>query len=624
MPAEKEKKGGFTQTEWKAIAEWIIAEKERRALDPRRKAKEEIWDEVDRQIEMDPIPNVVPPGSGTKQNWLPETELPLQATALEVNAADARRLKFPRGQEWFSVSANLSDEYLKRWDANRERYAIIGSQPVGMKLDQETANTLVKVTLDHYHRLFDMRSMVDLWDTECIKYGTGIMRIKKVRLDKFFNDFRGTYAKDVQGPAVVPCSIRNVYLDDTPFAVMHEGITMSPGHIRCFYKHYKDVQNAIKEGGPDRGWRTEVIKRLEPESGKDEKDMHLELIEFEGDLVVPHPNRKNPIFLPASCVTVVSGKNQREVVRFKTNDYPFSSYIIGYWQRDDLKTPYGTSPLVKGQTLHEAAVEALNTTMIGAALAARPPGFYDRHDPNFAAKGGPLIYPGAMSPTDSPDAIEFMDPPDVQKLAMVYEMLRKQYEDLTAVNDPRRGGSMRSHTTASASNAEQVRSIARVEDFVAGQEGGPMTTLLYREFEIIKDCLKKPTSIPVDAGGIDGWVRIQGSDLADDVAFRVHGSAGVLDERQKFENFMAGTNASLQLIGLALQLGVQVPIDFNAMIAETYRRAGVNNAGTFIGASASGSSGPPAGTQAGPAISPDIAGIPTNTLTDVSKATGGY
>lgn len=614
----------FTANEWKAIAEWICNEKHRRAEAPRRKELVNIWNEIDRQVAMKPLARIIEQGSGTNSDWLPDTELPLQHTALEVNCADARRLKFPRGQEWFSVSANMSDEYMQRFEKNREKFPMIGGEPVPMKLDQETANTLVKVVVDHYHRLYDLRAMVDLFDVECVKYGTGVMRVKEVRMDKFFNDFRGTIVQDVRGPAIVPCSIRNVYLDDTPFAVMHEGITMSPGHIRCTYKHYKDVQNAIMKGGKERGWRVSVVKLLEPEKGKDEKDNQLEVIEFEGDLVVPHPNRKDPIFLPSCCVTVAAGRNQRQVIRFQPNSYPFSSYIVGYWMRDDLNSPYGTGPLMKGQPLHEAAVECLNMTMTGGALAARPPCWYDRHDPQLTGAGGPRIFPGAVSPTDSPDAVEFMPSPDVAKLMAVYQGLLKQYEDLTGVNDPRRGGGMRSHTTATASEAEQARSIARVEDFVTGQEQGAMTTLLYREYEIIKRVLTKATDIQVDAGGIEGWVKVRASDLADDVAFRVNGSMGVLDEKQKFENFMQGTNASLQLIGLALQLGIQVPIDFNAMIMETYKRAGVNNAGTFIGATASGTTSLPAGTQATPAMEPSIAGVPTNDLTDVSRSTGGY
>jgi hypothetical protein len=215
-----------------------------------------------------------------------------------------------------------------------------------------------------------------------------------------------------------------------------------------------------------------------------------------------------------------------------------------------------------------------------------------------------------MNATDSPDAVEFMEAPDVAKLLQVYLALLKQYEDLTAVNDPRRGGPMRSHTTATAADLEQTRGLSRTDDFVQGQEQGPITSLLYREYEIAKRCLKTAIPVQVDAGGIEGWVRVAAGDLPDDVAFRVHGSAGVLDERTQFESFMQATNAALQVVGVGAQMGIGVPIDFNALVMEIYRRGGVNNAGSFIGANSS---------QAGTAPTPPTAdgGIPANDLTDV-------
>jgi hypothetical protein len=412
------------------------------------------------------------------------------------------------------------------------------------------------------------------------------------------------------GPAVVPCSIKNVYLDDTPLAVMHEGITMSPGHIRCFYKHYKDVQNAIATGGPEKGWRKEVIRRLEPEKGQDENKEHLKLIEYEGDLVVPR-NTGAPIFLPGVIVTVAAGRNATEVVRYLENGYPFPSYIPGYYMRDDLNSPYGTSPLIKGQSVAEAATDCANRLLTAAALAALPPANYDQNDARLTARGGPDIFPGAQNATDAPDSVEFMDAPDVAKLLQVYLSILKQYEDLTAVNDPRRGGPMRSHTTATAADLEQTRGISRTDDFVQGQEQGPITSLLYREYEIAKRCLKTAIPVQVDAGGIEGWVRVAAADLPDDVAFRVHGSAGVLDERTQFESFMQATNAALQIVGVAAQMQTQIPVDWNALVQEIYRRGGVNNAGSFIGANSS-----TAGTA--PAPVPVDAGVPANDLTDVA------
>lgn len=613
----------LSPNDWRLVAEWVRSEKERRKGAPRRKELELIWQEIDRQVAMVPLTKSLQ--SGQKEDWLPDLELPLQFNTLEVNAADARRLKFPRGTEWFTVSSDLTDEYLKRFEQRRDKFPMIGGKPIPMKLDQETANVLVKAVMDHNHRQYDFRAKVDLFDVECLKYGTGVLRTKEVITHKFFNDFRGTTAQSARGPAVVPVSIKNVYLDDTPLAVMHEGITLSPGHIRCYYKKLKDVQNAIVTGGPERGWRQKAVSKLEPEKGQDEKAEHVELIEFEGDLVVPRGTGK-PIFLPASIVTVAAGRNACEVVRFLTNDYPFSSYDIGHYTRDDLDSPYGTCPLIKGQPIQEAATDSLNRLLTAGALAAQPPCFYDNQDPQLTARGGPQIFPGAVSSTDSPDAVKFMDSPDVAALLQVYLGLLKQYEDLTAVNDPRRGGATKSHQSAYAVDLENSRGLARVDDFVQGQEAGPITSILYKEFEITKRCLAKGQDVQVDAGGIEGWVKVAAADLPDKVAFAVHGSAGVLNERQKAEAFTLATNQAIQIAGAAATLGLPVQLDFQRMIQEGYKRVGINNSAEWVGVTTKQAPTVPGAVSEGAAgaapVSGPVAGVPANTLTDVQTALG--
>lgn len=581
---------------------------------------EKYWKEIDRQVAMIPLPREPQPDSKA-EDWLPNTELPLQFNTLEVNCADARRLKFPRGSEWFSVSADISKEYEDRFAKRRESIPIIAGVTAPMELNQETANTLAKSAIDHYHRLYDFRANIDLFDVECLKYGTGILRVKEVSTPKFFNDFRGTRVNSLRGPACVPVSIKTVYLDDTPAMVMMEGITMAPGQIRVLFKKLWDVKNAIRKGGAERGWRQEAVDLLIAAKNRTDLNQDVELIEFEGDLVVPRDSG-GPIFLPGVIVTVAQcSKNPPEVVRYLENDYPFSSYTVGHYMRDALDSPYGTSPLIKGQPLQEAATALLNDIMAAAALAGIPPCFYDKNDPGLTAQGGPRLFPRAMNAVDSPEAVQFMDRPDIVPLVNAYLAIVKQYEDLTAVNDPRRGGGMKSHTTATAMDLDQSRGLARTDDFVQGQLYGPIPSLLYKEYEIVKRVMKTAQQIAIDAGGIEGWASVAAADLPDDVAFMVFGAAGLLNERQGLENFMAATNATLQMIPVSAQLGQPISIDFTRLAQEIYRRANVTNSGTFIGTKAAAGAQPvPPGTEGGPAPSGAAAGIPTNTLTDVARA----
>lgn len=613
MAGEEDKVKALSPADWSKIAEWILAEKERRAMDKRRRSLESIWKEIDRQLAMEPMPRTTL--SGQKQDWFPDIELPLQFDCLEVNAADARRLIFPRGTEWYSVSADLSDDYEKRFQTRRENFPMIGGRPVPMKMDQDTANTLVKAAVDHFHRLYDFRGAVDSFIVENLKYGTGVARVREVVLHKFHHDFRGVRAQSYTGPAVIPCSIKSTWLDDTPLAVMHEGLTVAPGHIRGGWRKLKDVQNAIAVGGPERGWRQAALRKIEAVESQDDKAGCVEYLEFEGDLIVPR-TRGDSIFLPNVEVTVAVGKGGPEVIRFKENKFAFPSYITGTYMRDDLASPYGTSPLMKGQPLQEASTSCMNDLLGAAALAARPPVAYDRNDPELLIRGGPEVYPGSSTPTDSPDAVKMLlDRFDISPLVNAYAGLLKQYEDLTAVNDPRRGGATKSHTTAYANDMEQTRGLSRTDDFVQGLEHGPLTSMLYMEFEIIKSCMKKAQSIQVDASGIEGWIELAAADLPDAVAFRVHGSAGVMNERQQAENFMAATNMTMQLQGIAAQLGQPIAVQFSEIALEVYRRAGINNAAKFVGPTAGGDS---AAAPPGSVVPQAPSGLPANDLTDVA------
>jgi hypothetical protein len=131
-------KRSFSPDDWQAIADWVIAEKERRDMSPTRREKVRLWDEIDRQTRMEPRPVEVT--SGRDEAWLPNTELPLQFNTLEVNAADSRRLKFPRGTEWYKVSSNLSDKYAERWNRRRQTSQIIGGTADGKPIPNRPGN----------------------------------------------------------------------------------------------------------------------------------------------------------------------------------------------------------------------------------------------------------------------------------------------------------------------------------------------------------------------------------------------------------------------------------------------------------------------------------------------------
>ena len=189
--------------EFDNVAQWVHSEFHRRQQ--RRKDTEIIWREVDRQVAMEPLRRPIATGSG--DDWMSDIELPLQFNTLEVIMADARSLKFPRGTSWYEASGYLSDEYLRRWEQRRERRGIIGRQPIPMQLDQETSDILIKSSVDHFHRQYDFRMAVNLFDAELVKYGTAVTRIRPVVFSKF-DQPRMVRTREIRGPTLQFCTAR--------------------------------------------------------------------------------------------------------------------------------------------------------------------------------------------------------------------------------------------------------------------------------------------------------------------------------------------------------------------------------------------------------------------------------
>lgn len=563
-----ESSNSLSDNDWALIANWIRAEKELRAA--HRTDKEKIWKEIDRQIAMTAR---VRREEEKVPAWYPATELPLQFNAVEVIAADARRLIFPRSGSWYRVSAEVSDQYIARWMQNRMANPLVGSDATPVNLDQETADAIVRSVIDYYHDFYNFKGSIDLFLAEQIKYGTGCMRVRPVRKLLY-----GKKSGEIKGPAVIPCSIWNTYLDDSWATLLHEGEFVGPSGIRCIWQPLVDVQKAANSGGD--GWMPERVSKLVGKTGPDDRRERVELIEFEGDVLAPRS--EGSIFLPNVIVTVAVG-NSQDVVRFRQNPMPFRSYIVGHYFKHDVRHAYGDSPLVKGQPLQEMATEMANDLMAVGRLNALPPVAYDRFDPNLVGMGGPQIFPGAQWPTDAPNAIEPKQIGDPVALLNAYVGILKQYEDTTGNTEGRRGQRLKSHTTADAANIEAAQGISRTEDFVADQLSGCLRHMLHMEYEIIKKVMTKPQGVPVNSEGIDGWINLMNQDLPDDVDFRVVGAEGAFVERERATSFVEATAAVLQAAQLAMTAGIAVPVNFEAIAREIYERFGVNNTSKFIG-----------------------------------------
>ena len=559
--------------DFKHVAEYVIEEAARRKGSKHRKDKEKEWAEVDRQVEMEALRREV--RSGSDLDWLPNIELPLQAESLEAIKTDAKSMKFPKGTEWYGVQARVDEDYSERWAERRDKFPIVDGQ-AGMQLDQETADTLAKAAVDYHHRLYDFRHHIDLMDTEAIKYGTFAARVVEVDFVKFATDRRGIRNESLRGPAVVPVSIKNLLLDDSPMHVMLEGIATQPTHIRTWQQSIADIKRAAR-GGSKRGWLQKAVNNLEKPDNTDLIDM----LEMEGDISIPRSDGN--IFLPNAIVTVAQTKANREVIRLRFNPSRYRSYLVGYYQKQDLKNPYGSSPLTLGCPVQKGATLAFNNVMASAELNALPPTAWDASDMKLQAMGGPQLYPGALWESDDPDSIKPQVLGEPAALLQVFLAMTGLYERQTAVNDPRRGQPAKSHTSATSAELENIQVVARTEDFVTGQEEGPLTAMLYMEYDIIKRVMTQPRSIPIVEQGKEGFANIAGGDLADQVVFSVFGSTGASMQRQKMQRFVAAVQMHMQMVAAGQQMGLQVPVpNWSEVITELYQESGIANGSRFI------------------------------------------
>lgn len=582
------KKRKFSAGDFNTIVEFIVEEHADRKT--RRKHLERVWAEVDRQIRMEPDLRRKQDRNGRVRRgaeWMSEMELPLQAQTLEVLTADARRMLFPDSGPFFDAHAALTDKYLDRVDFQA---LITGDETeVPSQINQENADQLVVGWLEHYHRQYDFDGHWDRLNAEAFKYGTFVGRGRLASKQTFLQDAKGIVLKKVEFPVLFPISIKNTYLDDTQHAMMNEGLVVGPAVIYERTQKLKDLQVAAHKGGndpdkPEGGWMPAQMKGLEGD-----KDGNIRLLEYEGDLVVPRKTVRS-VFIPNAIVTIAIGTTRR-VVRFRFSEQP--SYISHPYHVEDVNSPYGSGPLMKGMPVQKAASEAWMSLTDAVILNTQPPLTYDDDDPFFAGTGGPVVAPrelwrsvGGVTP------VQIGEP---GQLFTVFSGLLQQYADTTGVNAPRLGQRTASHTTAFAKDAELQRGQVRTVDYARSVLKGPMEQWLYLEFKLGREIMKEETFFLREYGG---FVTIKKAHLPDLATFDVFGAGGPAEDRADTAQKQSALAQAIQLEGPKRQLQPGAErLDLVAIQRQILREGFTNVEGFFTEAPAVISGQPLAGGE---------------------------
>lgn len=576
--------------DYKRLAAFIVDEQRRREANKKRAELERQWKDVDRQIAMVPKTPQRNDPNDTESSWMPAIESPNQAWALEVLAADVKRLIFPPDQTWYDCSAVFTD---KLADVIK-KVPILTGDDSGTTLgavDQRTVDLIAKSTLDHYHALYDFRANWSTLFVEALKYGTYVGRGALVDLSVFSSEFRrASSSKAMTVPVLAPMSIKNFYPDDSTPHLLHESTTVQPMHIRRYWQRIEDMRRAAAVAtaeGIGAGW---VLKQIDMIDDKKIDPKGVEVLEAEGDFYLPR-TVGDDVYLGSHIVTVVVCSGGPFVVRTRERKFPFSSYIVGVYQRDEADTPYGTSPLVKGVPLQELVTEAANRLSAAAILNTEPPVEYLADDTNLIVSGGPIIAPGQKIPVEAINNTRNLQIGDLNGLLALWQGGQKIYEDLTGVNDPRRDGALKSHTTAQASTIGLSRGLLRTENFVDGVNIGPMTSWLYMEYELAKLAMTRAMTVSVQDGPNQGQhFEVTRAMLADDCDFVVYGASGQANHATRVQNTIAAFKVAAESEQLVVQSGGR-PTDFDEFRREVYAQLGLRNVDRFFKAAAAGTPG---------------------------------
>jgi hypothetical protein len=568
--AEQEltKKKRFDKRDFETIAAFIIEEHGTRKR--KRKDMEAQWAEIDRQLAMTPkVEYKINPFTGRKKPgmaWLPEKELPLQAQTLEILCADARRMMFPDNGPWFRAHALVSDEYLSK--VNMASLISGDENDVPSKINQDNVDKLVEGIMGDIHEESGFFAQIDRFNAEAFKYGTGVGRVRKARKPVYIETARGTTKEESLLPIFFATSIKDTYLDETPQFVMQEGHVLGPATI--FFKRQKlaDLKLAAKQGSKDPenedgGWMPAMLNDVE-----DDKDGCVDVYRWEGDLVIDRKTTDS-MYIPGAIVTVVGGGDPK-VVRMAFREKPFSSYVTQPYHIEQVNSPYGVGPLMKGEPLQAAATEMFCRLLQSAILNTEPPVQYDPDDPGFAATGGPVIEPRALwasSGTVIPHQIG--KPGD---LLQAYSTIVTHYADVTGMHAPRLGQQTVSHTTAYAKEAELSRGQVRTVDYANSLIDGALGRILDMQFSYLKDIWTTQRDIWIPDYG--GFVKIIKDAIPDGCVFEIFGSAGPAEQRARLQDQMGAVQQVIQIDALQRQFGVGQPMDYDLIKKLILKNAG--------------------------------------------------
>ena len=574
-------------SDFKLIAESIIDEWKARI--ERRKDLVKHWDEVDRQLRMEPELSHKLDLSGKKvkdRAWMPEVELPLQAQTLEVLTSDVRRMIFPKNRDFHQARAALTERYVNRFKSAGSPFPgeNAAKDDLHAVMSQDNADRLAAAMIAHWHSQYDYAGHVDQINAQAFSKGFGAGRLRKVKRRILGYDARLGGSINQKIPVLVPRDVRKVYLDDNVASVLHEGHSLGPNIIQEKTMDYSDLVAAARAGGSDPnsedgGYLANEIAKLDPD-----KDNQITLVELEGDLVVDRDQSSvivRDVIVTAAIVNSGDSKESAGFIRYRQGE-KFSSYQIHQYHIEGPAFAYASSPLLKGMPIAKMAAQAMNRLIESGQLRNSPPVGWDKNDTALALTGGPVIKPYAQWSTADLEAIKVYTEigGDPSVLFNIFSGLVSLYSDMTGVTPPRLGAQTKSHTTAFAKDVELNQGAVRTVDFVNSILEGPMTRSLGLEYRMGLSTMRGRQTIYIQPW--NEFVSITRQHLPEIVRFAAIGAGAPAEDAARNQQMLSSAQLAVQLDQIGQQAGQPPTLDLPALIEQVLTKGGWTDVSNII------------------------------------------
>lgn len=560
------KKRRLQKKDWDNVESFVNDTYNARKDSQRRKEHEAKWKEVDRQIEMQPLKKVLVGGKQApkEQQWESAIELGELSTASEIIADDVMRIVFQK-DVWFDPHVEL------KWPIDPQK-----GRPVMDNDKQAIADGLLRSLMVQQHKDFGLKQRFRLSVKEALHHG-GLSA--EIRFEKQMMVKDGDMVKTVGAPVWIPYSMWNTYPDPSP-SVIGTNMFYTGSMILVEYMPlYKLKELAAKTDG----YIQERLKLVEKRSNKnmDEDTEDVEIIKFKGDVVIERGD--GDIYLPNSEVRLANGK----LIYWATGDLPYPNVIYSGYERQDVRDPYYTSPIIKMSPTHKMNTITANEFIDGTKLKLKPPIEYDSNDPDYAMNDGPVLAPGAKTGTRSMGqgmkALEIGDP----RFALdAYSLLTQQMKEGLGVSANRSGVRDVDRETATAANLANQGAEVRTMGFIQQLEPQSLLPFLYMQHELNRRHLTEYTFYNDEMHTPD-FVRASKKDIQANAHFEVVGSKGLLGEEQRSKKVMQTTAFFSGNPLFAPKLNV------TEIMLEAYRDAGKKNPEEFVKADDKGPQIPP-------------------------------